>query len=316
MNPLRIAALLGLAGSLLGLAACPDDATGSLVVGITSDYQAGSQLDRLEVSMQVDGEVINAQTLTLGPGATEFPAELTFDALEEGSDVSVMLRGFSGAARVVERYAETQALADQTALLRVHLESTCRLGAADPSNPVPPAPECSVPQTCIRGQCRDSFVHPGELEPYEPGWHESSAGDICKPADAGAPSVTVGRGQSDYLKAEDYEVAQVEAGAQGGHHIWVAARVKNLRRSGSITEVAGEIPDLNLQISPLKVIFTMDPDEGGFCKIYGLRFQIDIDGGDINDMLGKDMKVTVSISDSDGAVGTGELWVTLSSDIK
>ncbi len=141
----------------------------------------------------------------------------------------------------------------------------------------------------------------------------TNKGDICKPADTtGKAEVIVGLGQSNYLAADDYTLAEVEAGPQGGYHIWVAARVKNLHQSGSITKVSGEIPDLGLMISPLQVIFTMDADEGGYCKLYGLRFQIDIDGGPVSEMLGKEMKTTVTVTDIDSEVGVDDLWVKLS----
>ena len=113
---------------------------------------------------------------------------------------------------------------------------------------------------------------------------------------------------------EDYDVAQVEAGPQGGHHIWVAARVKNLLQSGSITQVGGEIPELGLSIAPLLVIFTLGADADDYCKISGLRFQIDIGGEAIETLLGKEMKVIVNVEDQSGDIGIGERWVTLSSD--
>jgi hypothetical protein len=78
--------------------------------------------------------------------------------------------------------------------------------------------------------------------------------------------------------------------------------------------VTGRVPDLNLDISPLQVIFTFDQDEGGFCKLYGLRFQLD-QTHDIQELLGKALELTVQVSDKDGDVGVGERTVTLSNDI-
>jgi hypothetical protein len=115
---------------------------------------------------------------------------------------------------------------------------------------------------------------------------------------------------------EDLEVAQVEAGPQGGHHIWVAVRMKNLRQSGSITSVSGFVPDLNLELSPFNVIFTFDPDEGGYCKLYGLRYQLDANGTDVETVLGHQLKVTVRVTESMGDdIGVGERMVTLSDTI-
>ena len=157
---------------------------------------------------------------------------------------------------------------------------------------------------------------PASQEPYTDDWAGTGGGDpndVCM--DGGTPSVQVGVGQSDFFAVDDYAVAQVEAGPQGGHHVWVAARLKNLTQSGSITEVGAELPSLGLSITFLKIIFTFDQDEGGYCKIFGLRLQLDIDGDDIQTMLGQEAKVLMTITDANGTVGTGEKWITLSQDI-
>ena len=60
----------------------------------------------------------------------------------------------------------------------------------------------------------------------------------------------------------------------------------------------------------------MEPDEGGYCKLYGLRFQIDIDGGPIEAMLGQQLKVLVTMTDQDKVEATAERWVTLSQTIQ
>lgn len=97
-------------------------------------------------------------------------------------------------------------------------------------------------------------------------------------------------------------MAQVEAGPQGGHHIWVAVRMKNLLQSGSITSITGHFDDPKLDVGPFQVIFTFDSDEGNYCKLYGLRFQLD-QATDIQSLLGKTVKITVKVTDKDGTVG-------------
>ena len=174
------------------------------------------------------------------------------------------------------------------------------------------APVCDAPMTCVAGHCADGEIDAQHLEPYTPGWATTTT-DICKPAGAGAPIVTVGEGQSDYLPTSDGDVAQVEAGPQGGHHIWVAIRMKNLTQSGSITSVTGHFSDLGYDVGPFNVIFTFDQDEGGFCKLYGLRFQLDADH-DIQEMLGHVLDVKVTVTDQDGAAGVGVRTVKLSDD--
>jgi hypothetical protein len=164
----------------------------------------------------------------------------------------------------------------------------------------------------VAGVCRDEHVDAALLEPYSPDWLKASS-DPCKPTNPGAPTVIVGHGQGDYLPTMDGDVAQVEAGPQGGHHIWVAARMKNLRQSGSITEVTGHFPDLNLDVGPFDVIFTFEPDEGGYCKLYGLRFQLDANT-DIQPLLGHPLDLEVKVTDPDNDVGEGTKSVVLSSD--
>lgn len=303
--------LLTVAGALV--AACEDDSTATVIIGVTSDYAAGSDLARLDVVMSADGAVIFEDSLALGAsaGRTNFPTELSFEDVRDGAALVATLTGYDGdeVERVV-RTVSTTAKLGPPRLLRVHLEALCKLepdAGAGPS-----APTCDeVNETCITGQCRPAFVDPSQHEPYTEDW-AGNAGDACKPAASGEPIVVLGKGMSDYFAAEDYELAEVEAGPQGGHHIWIAARIKNLRRSGSITSVGGEFPELGISVTPLKVIFTMDPDEGGYCKLYGLRFQIDIDGHEVETLLGQDVKVIMTVTDPDGDVGTDELWVSLS----
>lgn len=131
----------------------------------------------------------------------------------------------------------------------------------------------------------------------------------CKPA--GPPVVIVGQGQADYLPMSNGEVAQLERGPQGGHHIWVAVRTKNLLPSGSTTSVSGHFPDLGLDVGPYNTQFTMVSDEGGYNKLYGLRFQLD-QAVKIGKLLGHPLDLTVTITDPDATVGVGKLSVVLS----
>lgn len=223
--------------------------------------------------------------------------------------VEVELAGCGGGVLfpLVNRLASTETVAGRQRLMRVPLETECAPG--------PDTPVCAAPETCITGLCKDAHRSPMTLELYNPSW-SAPQGDICKPASAGDPVVLVGKGQSDYFAIKDGEVAQVEAGPQGGHHIWVAVRMKNLAQSGSITTVQGYVPALDLELAAFNVIFTFDQDEGGFCKLYGLRYQLDTDGIDIETLLGHEVKVMVTVRESKlGGVGTGERLVKLSDTI-
>lgn len=285
--------------------ACGEDAARShLVVGVTSDLRGGVDIDRLEIEMIVGDTVIHTSATPVDERT--FPLELEFVDVEPGESLTLRLVSHLGAAKRVVRTMTTPAAPDgERRVLRLHLEQACDL--AGPS----PAPTCDeIDTTCVGGACQSAWMPAAAQRPYTPDWMKGPDG--CKPG--GAPEVIVGKGQSDFFPAVDGEVAQVEAGPQGGHHIWISARVRNLGRSGSITEVGGEIPSLGLSLTPLKVVFTLDTDEGGWCKIFGLRFQLDV-AQDIEPMLGEPVEVYVKIVDVDGAEATDTQWFTLSSDI-
>ncbi len=284
--------------------------TTSVVVGVTSDFPAGTDLTSLEVEMTVDGAVTSTDEVTLGSGTTEFPAEFAFDDVPVGSTVALTLRGKLDGQLVVVRRVQTTTQAGPRRLVRIHLERFCQR-LDDGTGTV--GPTCDEPATtCISGVCRSPEVPLEQQEAYDPTWPDQGD-DPCKTG--GAPELVVGEGQSDFFSAEDSMVAQVEAGPQGGHHIWIAARVRNVNRSQTRTTVGAEFPGLGLSISPLSVIFTLDLDEGGFCKIFGLRLWLDIDGDPIADMLGEPVDVTVTMEDTDQAVATGTHRFVLSNDI-
>jgi hypothetical protein len=139
--------------------------------------------------------------------------------------------------------------------------------------------------------------------------------DLCKPALGLPPEVSVGQGQNEYLPLIDLQTVQVERGPQGGHHIWIALRMKNLLRSGSRTVITGVSPETSIEIAPFEVIFTFDPGEGGSCLLYGLRYQLDARGVDYQPLLGKELDLTVTVTDRAGDSGQGSRRVTLSSTV-
>ena len=304
--------------AVLAAACGPSVGDGVLVLRLSSGFAVG-ELDRMTVEWTVDGSPIEPKSYELGvsAGKLQLPAEFRLTEVASGVDIQAVVTGYARSSDgqteriVVQRSLRTQGVAGQVLMYRMNLDGQCGLYPADSEKQS--GPTCNDPvETCIAGSCRSSEVPSSSLLPYG----EPVTDDACKQAGGGAPMVVVGQGQSDFFFQDDYEEAQVEAGPQGGHHIWVAVRAINLSQSGVITTVGGEIPALNLSISPLKVIFTMEPDEGGYCKLYGLRFQIDIDGGPIEPMLGQELKVLVTMSDQDNVEATAERWVTLSQTIQ
>lgn len=279
--------------------------TGDVIVGVSSMLRVGVDVLQLHVVKKVNGQTQSDENL-FSDGVAPFtlPLEIPFSNLPEGDDIEVEIEAFGmGATPLLTRRARTNILANRKLLLRVDLSSAC-IGSM--------APQCGDGQTCTGGVCGPEYVHPALIENYWPEWSKGQT-DICKPND-GPPTILVGKGMSDYLSVADYEVAQLEAGPQGGHHIWVALRMKNLRQSGSITTLEGYVKELDMKVNPFAVIFTFDPDEGGYCKLYGLRFQLD-GMVPVDQVLGKTLEITATVKDKDGDVGVGKKWVTLSKDL-
>ncbi len=285
----------------------PDDKLGSVVLGIRSELTPGVQIDEMAVRILADGKTIVDETRRASDKSLKFPTELNTGDLEEGQLVEATITGTTGGIPSIERLAATKVIANKDLLLEVKLENACTQA------PGSSAPTCEVPQTCVKGVCKDSFVVPTKLPNYEANWAEVTV-DNCKSQGAGEPIVVVGEGQADYLPMQEGAVAQVEAGPQGGHHIWIALRTKNLTQSGSITSLTGTFPDLGYNVGPFSVVFTFDPDEGGYCKLYGLRFQLDA-MYPMAELLGQTFEVTATVTDKDKEVGVGKLKVKLSDDI-
>lgn len=294
-------------------AACDGDGTpepgetGSVVLGIRSKLTPGIGIDSMHVVIRAGGKVAVDKEYSADQNDLAFPSELRLDDLADGEPVEATIDGVVSGTPALTRLASTEAVAGKELLLAVELEAACLQA------PGSGAPACQAPQTCVKGVCKDSHVPGTKLPEYTPDWASKTV-DTCKPEDAGDAVVVVGEGQADYLPMDDGALAQVEAGPQGGHHIWVALRVKNLTQSGSITSLTGHFPELGYDVGPFNVIFTFDPDEGGYCKLYGLRFQLDTDH-DIQELLGKTFEVTATVNDKDGDVGKGTKTVTLSDDI-
>lgn len=282
---------------------------GVVVLGVTADLQIGVDIDQVHVQMWAADKLVVDKLLTTTSQTSklELPAKFGSPASPGDTAIKVQVDAFRAGdtqTPLVTRIASTRVIANKTILLRVPIDSRCAVA------PGSSAPSCVSPETCISGMCAGSEIDPTSLPIYTPTWSKPSS-DICKPTGSAPIVVDVGEGQSDYMAMNDLDVGQVEAGPQGGHHIWVAIRMKGLYQSASITKVTGHFDDINLDVDPFQVFFTFEQDEDGYCKLYGLRFQLDAEH-DINDLLGRVLKVTVQITDTDGDVGIGERVVTLS----
>jgi len=291
-----------------------------LVVGVQSDPMGGV-VSALHVVIRVAGGVVLDETKTPSRGdRVGFPQpwEKAIDAVGANAlaevDVTVQAMGASGGPPLVTRLAATHFVAGRTGLLRLQLELPCVVYPPLPGGSTVPGPlsgpTCTAPLTCIMGVCQSDVVPPTALEPYAPNW-PTNAPDGCKPLHAGPPVLQVGTGQSAYLPLTAGQTLQAEAGPQGGHHIWIATRMRNMKQRLTVTRIEAVQPETHVTIPPSSFVFTYAPDQGNFCKLYGLRYQLDNLGIDYKQFLGKPLDVIVTVTDTAGVSAKGTAHVQI-----
>lgn len=318
-------AVVIVSASMLALLGCPGDGSdpipptggAALVVGLSASPQALA-VERVRVVGKVDGVVKTDTEVTLAMGATVLSKEVAIDGPSGAPvdlEVTAWLRGNPTPA--VRRAALTRIPATKK-LLRVMLDPRCIEAAADAGVFGAGAPSCNAEQTCIGGMCASKAVADADLEPYDAGWAEAPP-DFCRPANHGAPEVAIGQGQTDYGTLADGATLQLEKGPQGGHHLWIAARMRNLRQSGTTAMISSKVVGETDAVPPAAFVFTFDRDEGGYCKLYGLRYQLDVGAGDLTKaykrFLGKTMEITILLTDSTKASATSTRTVKIADKI-
>jgi hypothetical protein len=291
----------------------PPPKEGKLIVGVQTTADITALVGSVHVVAKVDDVVQKDELVPV----TQLPKELELKG-EPTARVDLVVDAFGpGAAPtadtppMITRRATTGLVVDMKKLLRIQLDSRCMtlFGGG------PVAPVCNAPDTCMFGACRPSIVGFDDLEDYEATW-PTSPPDFCRPAKRGPPEVILGDGQTDYSTLNDGDLLQLEKGPQGGHHIWVALRMKNLRQSGSTTMISSEIEGDPAPVPPMAYVFTFDRDEGNYCKLYGLRYQVDSGVTDLTQgykrFLGKRLKVTVKVTDTTGAFAESTRTIQIS----
>ncbi len=269
--------------------------SGQLVFGVASELRPELELDRLEVVVEVDGVVLSA---TSTPATDlELPLEVPVAGQPAGALARVTARAFvPGGVLAVTRSAAAEVPASGEGFVLVPLAFDCA------------ATSCAEGLTCAAGECVSDEVEP---LPYDPSWRLPLVGDFCD--GVGEPLVMVGQGQSSYAPVQPGEVLQLEAGPQGGHHVWMAIRTRNLGRSGSITTLSASFPELGYEPFPFSVVFPLSLTEAGMCQLFGLRFQLDT-GRPIADLFGQKVELSVKVSDSDDDEGSATVSAVLSDD--
>jgi hypothetical protein len=308
---MRVARALGsLAAGLAWLTApacASDPPADGVVVGIQSEGSLAGTIGTLDVVTTVGSSPATDEIFA--PSALPHEVRLSPPSGNPSAPLAVRVEGYQSSgwtprskeAPILVRTAETHFVQGHQTLLRIVLQGQCVL--VGPGG-LPLRASCAAPQTCIDGSCQADTVSAQDLEPYTTDW-ASNAPDVCKPANPGPPVLQVGIGQTDYLPVTAGQTVQMEQGPQGGHHVWIAVRQRNLKQSGSTTTITSVVPTTGLAGPRTSYVLTFDPDEGNFCKLYGLRYQLDVDGTDYHLFLGKPLDVTVTVEDPSGATATG-----------
>ncbi len=264
---------------------------GEVVIGIGADNERGAGVDELRVLVREGGVVREQRSLT----RSQLPAEIAVRAAV-GAALDVDVRGAASVApesTIWSRLARVPVTTTERRLLRIPIDGRCVDATGSGSR-------CAAPQTCISGRCSDSTLLASDLEPYAPDW-AVAAPDACRPTGAGSPTLELGTGQSDFSSIAEGATLTVEEGPQGGHHVWVAVRTKNFNRSLFTVTLTGKEPASGAAAPPTSFVFTQETDEGGYCKVYGLRFQLDNGDVDYRVFLNKPFELVADVRDSRGA---------------
>jgi hypothetical protein len=286
----------------------------SVVVGITSDFVPGADIGRLVADVHVGGSDRPSTTWTLSsPEPLAFPIELWISDLSDGERVDVLLSAFEGEGPsevpFLTRAASTSCLGGAELLLRAHLEWECVPSFQLPGDEVL-APECKSPETCIAASCEDPYVPPSSLQPYYPSWAVDYA-DECRPEGAGDPQLTVGQGVDHFEPLEEGDLLVMHSGSQGGFHVWVALRARDLHREGSTTTVDIRRADTGEELCGAEIPWDFTPSEGGACDLWGIRCVVSFDIAGASQLHGKEAIVSAKAVDLLGNVAFAERTVVL-----
>ena len=309
-------AVLAAALAGCGDGAAPADAHAGdapqVIAGVTSDFVPGKDLDRLRAVTSIDGVVAHDETISIRDATPlAFTLESPFPHAPAGARVEIRLEAYAAlgdVAPLVTRTAATTVVDGRTLLLRARLERECVPGYRIEGDRN--TPECEAPETCVAAACRDPYVAPEELEAFAPGWASAYA-DACRPLDAGAPVVSIGRGIDAYAPLEDGDAVPIEAGPQGGYHMWLALRMTNLHQAGSVTELSADGGGIDPALAEIDVPYGYDDAGGGWCELHGVRYQLFFADQDVAAHIGSAIHLSARVVDATGDVGFGERTVII-----
>ena len=305
--------LLLICAASLGAGGCKRKAEAALVVGVDAQPAIASRMGRLHYSAKIGETVLLEKDIIPKVGAPPpFPLEIPLEGVS-GAQVDVVIEVFSAGLNgaiaptpMLVRRLRAPLVRGPVKLVRLRLEGVCAT-----STPGFRGPACPPTQSCSNGRCIDPTLIPEDLdEEYAKDWAKNRP-DACRPAHPGEPEVTVGTGQTDYGPLKEGDTLQPEKGPQGGHHLWIAARQKNLKQTGTIIAITAEQPGTGLKVPPTSFVFSFDPTSDGACKLFGLRFQIDNSSVPVARFLGQPLDVKVSLRDADGRVAESTVRINV-----
>jgi hypothetical protein len=308
-------ALLLLSALALTSGACKKRAP--LVVGVVAQPAVVSQMGKVHVKATAGDRVLEERDFVpkaakdkLGAPESVFPFELHLESTvgDEGEvTIEAFRAGPNGTVEdhpmVVRRARFPFAPGGTTNLVRLQLETGCITGVAGFKGPA-----CPATQTCASSRCIDPTLLAEDLEAYTPKWAKVKS-DVCWKKDAGPPVVQPGTGQTDFALLTDGQVLTPERGPQGGHHLWVAVRMKNMRQSGTTVTLTAEQPGTELKVPPTSFVFAFEPAGEGFCKLYALRLQLDNSSVPVARFLGKPLDLHVALADTNGTTAEAQVRV-------
>lgn len=290
----------------------PDETT-ALVIGVQDEsfvQTVYARLSSMQLTVTIDGKPAYERELTPSELRAN-PHEITVRPPKERRDaaIDVRLEGFfdaasqpdgqpRGAAGVV-RLARTRFVAGETRLLPLRLEARCASNPPLMMGGAPPitGPTCAAPLTCIGARCESSDVAPAELLPYQASWW-TKLPDKCR--DAGAPEVVLGAGDRPFAPLTPGEKLVTEAGPQCGHHLWLAVKAKGMSQLDTMTTIKSTLVDTGEVVPTSQYAFSFGGLDAGGCTLSPLRYQLDFGPGQWARFAGKQLDVTVELTDAAG----------------
>jgi hypothetical protein len=287
----------------------PKDASTQIVFGIDSEdfRSAGYHLTSYEIVVKVDGlvaakESINPDSKAALPHETRVLAPVG----KTSAAVEVEVSGVMNSAPVVSRRLTTRFVEGKAMLGYVFLETRCNTFALLGGGEL--GPTCSkAGETCVAGKCVSDGV---ELVDYRTDWSKNPPSP-CGNGPTG--QLEIAQGQDVLGPLPDGSTVSVECGPQGGHHLWMALRMKDLSQSGTKTTFSAVVTGQPTTVPATSYSYVWSPAAaGGGCELLGVRFQLDVGGGPIDAFLGKPLDIKVEAEDRSGrkAVATKHLNIS------